>query len=122
MAKEQGIEINSYKANGDLASSQKAQAAENTRAGVKATARQILGQTDPEGAAEVTRLDRETSDAIHTKDVVDKQAQRESTTVQKKGKPNAIDRFAKNNPKTAKVIKYGGTALIGGEAIKHVLP
>ena len=122
LAREQGTEIQSYKANGDLASSQKAQAAENVRTGLKTTARETLAKTDPTAAAEVTRLDKETSDAIHTKDLLDTQAQREATGVQKKGKPNAIDRFAKNNPKTTKAIKYGATAVIGGEAIKHILP
>ncbi len=122
LAKEQGKEIDSYKANGDLASSVKAQAAENTRAGVKSVARNTLAQTNPEGAAEVTRLDRETSDAIHTKDVVDKQAQREATGVQKKGKPGAIEKFSKNNPKTTKALKYGASAVVGGEVIKHLLP
>jgi hypothetical protein len=122
LAREQGTEIQSYKKNGDLASSQKAQAAENVRTGLKTTARETLAKTDPTAAAEVTRLDKETSDAIHTKDLLDTQAQREATGVQKKGKPNAIDRFAKNNPKTTKAIKYGATAVIGGEAIKHILP
>lgn len=113
LAKEQGKEIDSYKANGDLASSVKAQAAENTRAGVKAVARNTLAQTNPEGAAEVTRLDRETSDAIHTKDVIDNQAQREATGVQKKGKPGAISKFTKAHPIATKLIKIGAGAAAG---------
>lgn len=35
---------------------------------------------------------------------------------------NVFAQFAKNNPKITKAIKYGATAVIGGEAVKHVIP
>lgn len=121
LAKEQGTEINSYKANGDLASSNKAQAAENTRTGVKTTARNMLAQTDPEGAAEVTQLDRETSDAIHTKDVVDKQVQRNATNVQKNGKQGVIKKFISKHPYLSGAIG-GGTVYGAAKKIGTPLP
>ena len=122
LAKEHGSTIKAFNANGEAASGLTKQAAENTRAGVKTTARDMLGKTDTKGATEVTRLDKETSDAIHTKDLLDKQVETEARGVQKKGKPNAVEKWAKNNPKKARAVKYGATAVIGGEAIKHVLP
>lgn len=122
LAKEHGSTIKAFNANGEAASGLSKQAAENTRTGIKNTARNILSQSNPDAAAEVTRLDKETSDAIHTKDLLDRQVEKESIGIQKKGKPNAIEKFAKNNPRTARAIKYGTTAVIGGEAIKHVLP
>lgn len=119
LAKEQGTEIQSYKKNGDLASSQKAQAAENVRAGLKTTARETLAKTDPNAAAEVTRLDKETSDAIHTKDLLDTQAQREATGVQKKGKVGSLEKAY--NSKTGRAVR---TVIKGGatfEAGKRLL-
>lgn len=122
LAKEHGSTIKAFNANNEAASGLTKQAAENTRTGVKATARKILSENNKKGSIEVTRLDKETSDAIHTKNLLDKQTEKEAIGVQKKGKQNFIDKFAKKNPKTTKAIKYGATAVIGGEAIKHILP
>ena len=127
LAKEHGSTIKTFNQNGEAASGLSKQAAENTRSGVKTTARNMLSKTDPEGAAEVTRLDHETSDAIHTKDLVDKQVEIENKGVQKKGKPGAIHKWTKAHPITTKLIKIGAGATVGnavggpgGEAVGAV--
>lgn len=90
LAKEHGSAIKAFNANGEAASGLTKQAAENTRAGVKATARETLAQTDPEAAKEAARLDKETSDAIKTKKLLDKQVESENKGVQKNGKQGKI--------------------------------
>lgn len=105
LAKEHGSTIKAFNANGEAASGLSKQAAENTRAGVKTTARNTLSQTNPDGATEVTRLDKQTSDAIHTKDLMDKQTEKEAVGVQKNGKMGKISKAY--NSKTGKIIRTG---------------
>ena len=105
LAKEHGSTIKAFNANGEAASGLSKQAAENTRAGVKTTARNTLSETNPEGAAEVTRMDKETSDAIKTQELLDKQTEKEAIGVQKKGKQGAIGKAY--NSKTGKIIRAG---------------
>lgn len=69
LAKEQGIQIDAYKKSGDLASTTKAQAAENTRTGLKKTARDIFGDKSYE------QSDKAISDAIRTKKLIDKRVE-----------------------------------------------
>lgn len=121
LAKEHGTAIKAFNANGEAASGLSKQAAENTRSGVKATAREMLAKNDPEAAVKAESLDKETSDAIKTKKLLDKQVENENTKIQKKGKPNAITKFTKEHPIATKVIK-GAAALTGLDVAKHVLP
>lgn len=95
LAKEHGSAINAFNVNGEAASGLTKQAAENTRSGVKATARDTLAKTNPEAAKEATQLDRETADAIKTKKLLDKQVEKENTSVQKNGKPSKLSKTIK---------------------------
>lgn len=111
LAKEHGSTINAFNANGEASSGLTKQAAENTRSGVKGTARRILGETDSAGSAEVTKLDKQTSEAIKTKNLLDKKAQVESTKVQKYGKPGILKKFVSKHPYLSGAI--GGGTLYG---------
>ena len=119
LAKEHGSTIKAFNANGEAASGLTKQAAENTRAGVKTTARNILSQSDPEGAPEVTRLDRETSDAIKTKNLLDKQVEKENVKVQKNGKESKLSKAY--NSKTGKVVRTLGEGAGVYEAGKKLI-
>lgn len=119
LSKEHGLTIKAFNANGEAASGLTKQAAENTRAGVKTTARNILSQSDPEGAAEVTRLDRETSDAIKTKNLLDKQVEKENVKVQKNGKESKLSKAY--NSKTGKVVRKLGEGAGVYEAGKKLI-
>lgn len=116
LAKEHGREIKGFNANGEAGGGITKQAAENVRTGLKSTARQILGETDPEGAAEAERLDKETSDAIKTKKLLDRQVEKENTSIQKNGKPNILDK----NPRLKIAAKIGATA-VAGEGLRRVI-
>lgn len=125
LAKEHGSELpKAFSKTGEPLTGANKQATENTRMGLKTTARNMLSQSDPEAAAEVTRLDKNTSDAIKTKNLVDKQVEAENKGVQKNGKPNAVTKtvkqWAKNNPNAAKIAKVG-LPLIGAGIIGHQL-
>lgn len=98
LAKKHGSTISGFNANGEAASGLSKQAAENTRTGVKTTARTTLAQSDPEAAAKVKILDKQTSDAIKTKDLMDKQVEKGNTKIQKNGKPNAVKAFIEKHP------------------------
>lgn len=121
LAKEHGTEMpKAFSKTGEPLSGLNKQATENTRAGLKTTARNMLSQSDPEGATEVTRLDKETSDAIKTKKLLDNQVEKEATTVQKKGKLNAIEKAAKAHPTITKIVK-AVLPLVGAGIIGHEL-
>lgn len=77
LAKEQGSAIDSFKRNGDLASSNKAQAAENTRTGLKNTGRQLYN--DPVYA----EIDNELANTMKVKKLVDKQVEAVNALKQK---------------------------------------
>ena len=114
LAREHGTEMpKAFAKTGEPLSGLNKQATENTRMGLKTTAREMLAQTDPEAAAQVTQLDKDISDAIHTKDLLDKQTVKEAVGVQKNGKPGAIKKWAKENPVKARVIKVVGGATAG---------
>jgi len=66
LAKLHGNTINAFNANGQAASGLTKQAAENTRTGLKTTARDIFG------GSEYKALDKQISDTIRTKDLVGK--------------------------------------------------
>jgi len=55
LAKEHGSTISGFNANGEAASGLSKQAAENTRTGLKTTARNILSETNPDAATAVTK-------------------------------------------------------------------
>jgi hypothetical protein len=91
------------------------QAAENTRSGIKTTARNVLSETNPEAGAEVTKLDQQTSEAIKTKGLLDKQAEKEAVSVQKNGKTGAIRKAvqtAKKNPVLTSLGAIGADKII----------
>lgn len=92
---------------------------ENTRSGVKATARGVLGETNPEAAARVTQVDHATSEAIHTQDLLDKQAETQNTAGQKSlaknGKPNIFKRAL--DSKVGKIAQAG----VGYEGLKRII-
>lgn len=119
LAKEHGATINAFNANGEAASGLSKQAAENTRSGVKTTARNTLAESDPNAASEVTRLDHETSDAIKTKDLMDKQVEKGAVKIQKTGKEGAISKAY--NSKTGKIVRTAVKVGVGGEFIKKGL-
>lgn len=108
LAKEHGSTIKAFNANGEAASGLTKQAAENTRMGLKTTAREMLAKSDPEAAKIVTKLDKGTSDAIHTKNLLDKQIEKEAINVQKNGKPGALQQWIKDNPIKAKIAGFIG--------------
>lgn len=84
LARIHGADLNGFNANGELSSGLSKQAAENTRMGLKTTARNGLGS--PEAKA----LDKKVSDAIQTKDMVDSQVEKVNTQTQKNPKVGAI--------------------------------
>ena len=122
LAKEHGTTIKAFNANGEAASGLSKQAAENTRTGVKATARNILAETNPQAAKEATLLDKQTADAIKTKDLLENQVEKGAVKIQKSGKPNIITKFTKEHPVASKVLRYGIPVAIYEEAKKLGAP
>lgn len=92
LAREHGSALSAYNANGELASGLSKQAAENTRRGLKEVAREGLG------SSEAKALDKEVSEAIDTKDLIDKQVERVNKAIQK-------------NPKVGKIPKKVGPVI-----------
>ncbi len=117
LAKEHGSVINAFNANGEAASGLSKQAAENTRSGVKATARNVLSKSSPEAAAEATRLDKETADAIKTKNLLDNQVEKGNTIIQKKGKTSKVVQLVKKHPVISSAVgAVVANKLTGGKA------
>lgn len=73
LAKLHGRVLTGYNASGELASGLSKQAAENTRKGIKSTARDIFGDKAYEA------IDKELSNIMNTKDIVDKVATKVET-------------------------------------------
>lgn len=69
VARIHGTELNAYNQNGELASGLTKQAAENTRAGLKATVRQLSGE---QGGKASEAIDKSISDTMRTRDLVGK--------------------------------------------------
>lgn len=67
IARLHGTEMSGYNVNGELASGLTKQAAENTRAGLKATVRQLAGD---QGGKASGAIDKSISDTIRTRDLV----------------------------------------------------
>lgn len=86
VARLHGIELNAYNANGELASGLTKQAAENTRAGLKATVRQLAGD---EGGKASEAIDKSISNTIKTRDLVGEIADK-VTELQQKIKPRTL--------------------------------
>jgi len=109
LAKEHGTELpKAFSKTGEPLSGLNKQATENTRAGVKTTARDMLAKSDPEAAKAVAKLDKNTSDSIHTKNLIDKQIEKEAVDVQKNGKAGALQKWIKENPIKAKIAGFVG--------------
>lgn len=106
LAKEHGrVMPSAFSKTGEPLTGLNKQATENTRSGVKATARGVLAETNPEAAKAVTKLDMATHEGIHTKDLLDKQAETQNTAGQKSliknGKPGIVSKvqqYIKQNP------------------------
>ncbi len=96
LARLHGKELNGFNANGELASGLTKQAAENTRIGLKNTARNGLP------TAEAQALDKKVSDAIQTKDMIDNQVEKVNTQTQKNPKVGALPK------KFGKIVKTVG--------------
>ncbi len=77
LARKHGMDLNAYNANGELASGLNKQAAENTRKGLKKTARTIFGDKAYEVA------DSQLSDLINTKGLIDDMSTKVNTLQQK---------------------------------------
>ncbi len=104
IAKEHGQKLNAFNASGELASGLTKQSAENTRSGIKATAREVFG--DKTYAA----IDSAISDTIKTRDLIKDQVDavnkleqkiKERTVGEKVGRllGEAINLFGMNSPK-----------------------
>lgn len=87
LARLHGQEINAFNANGEAASGLSKQAAENTRMGLKSTARQGLG-----GDA-AKALDSRLSDLYDTKALIDNQVEKVNAAAQKTPKQGAIPKI-----------------------------
>lgn len=80
LARRHGSDINAFNANGEASSGLTKQAAENTRSGLKETAREGLGT--PQAKA----FDKIVTEAIKTKELVDDQAEKINKSLQKSTK------------------------------------
>lgn len=114
LARTHGGTINAFNANGEAASGLSKQAAENTRSGLKSTARNLLAKSNPEAAAEATRLDKEVADAIRTKNLLDKQVETANKAIQKNGKESSFTKL-KSNIKNHPIISTG--AALGADKV-----
>lgn len=118
LAKDHGSTIKAFNANGEASTGLSKQAAEGTRSGVKATARDMLAKSNPQAAEEVTRLDRETSDAIKTKDLLDRQVEKGAVKIQKGGKQSGLSQaYNSKAGKTVRTIIKGGATFEGAKRI-----
>ena len=86
IAREHGRELNAYNASGELASGLTKQAAENTRKGLKDTARELM----PDAGTKA--LDLETSDLIKTKELIDDLNVKAQKLANKLEKPSVLER------------------------------
>ena len=106
LARLHGKDINAFNANGEAASGLTKQAAENTRKGLKTTARQGLGGTEAQA------LDAKLSDLYDTQSLIDKMVEKVNTASQKIPKQGVI-------PKTVgKVVKTVDT--LTGSPLKAI--
>lgn len=110
LARTHGSSINAFNANGEAASGLTKQAAENTRSGLKAIARQ--GLHGPEAQA----LDAKLSDLYDTQALIDKQVEKVNTQAQKTTKTGIVPKVVGKAIKTIDVLT--GRPL---EAIGHAM-
>ncbi len=120
LAKLHGNEIKTFNPlTGQAASGLSKQAAENTRAGLKTTARNELGKVNPEAAKEAAALDKQTSEALNTKRLLDKQNEKINTQTQNKGKESGLSKAY--NSTTGKVVRTAAKVGVGLEAGKKII-
>ncbi len=84
LARLHGMEINAFNANGEAASGLTKQAAENTRKGLKFTARNGLG------TSEAQALDAKLTDLYDTQSLIDKMVEKINTSSQKTTKQGVV--------------------------------
>lgn len=101
LARLHGKELNAFNANGQAASGLSKQAAENTRSGLKDTARQGLGNDSARA------LDRQLHETLDTKKLIDKQVESVNKAAQKTPKQGVI-------PKTIGKVVKGLDVVTGG--------
>ncbi len=109
LAKLHGRELNAYNASNELATGLTKQAAENTRKGLKAVARQGLG--GPEAQA----LDAKLSDLYDLQTLVDKQVENVNKSVQKAPKTNKLQQGVRTAVKVADTLTGNPLKAIGRE-------
>ncbi len=107
LARLHGKEINAFNANGEAASGLTKQAAENTRTGLKTTARNGLG------TSEAKALDEKVSNAIKTKDLIDKQVEKVNKVNQTTAKVGVIPKAVGKIIKTADIVTGSPLKAIG---------
>lgn len=87
IARLHGMDLNAYNANGELASGLTKQAAENTRAGLKTTVRNLL----PDDASKA--IDRQISDIYKVRDLSKDMVEKVNTLAQRLQKPNILQKI-----------------------------
>lgn len=109
LARLHGQEINAFNANGEAASGLTKQAAENTRKGLKLTARQGLGGT------EAKALDAKLSDLYDTQRLIDKQVEKVNAEAQKTSKQGIIPKVVRKAVKVIDTVTGNPLKAIGKE-------
>lgn len=102
IAKEHGSVLNGFNANGELASGLKKQAAENTRSGLKDTARSFLKNDAAKKA------DKDASDLIKTKKLTDAMAEKVNKLSQRVEKRNVVQKIGRGLGQAADIATFGG--------------
>lgn len=109
LARRHGADINAFNANGEASSGLTKQAAENTRMGLKTTARSYLSTPEAKG------LDARLSDIYDTKALIDKMTEKVNAAAQKTPKQGVIPKTIGKVIKTADMLTGNPLRAIGKE-------